>query len=155
MSRPGKVQEIFARHCSSISTCDIHTLMYVCLENSQPLGLFPSVTVTKQRVLLRTPNTHLSQPFKCLPQPSPWGSHWIVLVPNVDGRGQWYCHPFRGFCGHVAHPLACFVGSGWMQPAGRSSRWWDGCPGECQTKQREVRWGQGGAGRLVKRVWGD
>lgn len=47
--------------------------------------------------------------------PSPRGRHGIVLVLNVDGRGQWYCHPFRGFCGHVAHPLACFRGSGRMQ----------------------------------------
>lgn len=43
--------------------------------------------------------------------PSLQSSHWIVLGLNGDGRGQWYCHPFRGFCGHVAHPLACFLGA--------------------------------------------
>lgn len=35
----------------------------------------------------------------------------IVPLLNPDGRGQWYCHPFRGCRGHVAHPLARFKGA--------------------------------------------
>ena len=78
---------------------------------------------------------------------------WTVPVLNPNGRGQWYCHLFRGCQGHVAHPLACSRGCGWRQAAGRSGRCCDGCPVECQSKHREARWGQGGAVRRVKWVW--
>lgn len=66
------------------------------------------------------------------------------------GWGQWYCHPFRGLWGHVAHPLAFLRGYGWMQPAGRSGRCCDWFPMECQSKHREARWGPGGAEMMVR-----
>lgn len=71
------------------------------------------ISVWSCRWLTKTAHT-CYQPFNAsTPFGAPNRGHRERIVPllNPDGRGQWYCHPFRGCRGHVAHPLARFKGA--------------------------------------------
>lgn len=87
-----------------------------------------------------------------------WRHGEIVPVLNLCGRGQWYCHPFRGCHEQVTCPSARFRGHVWRQATGSSGRCCEGCPEERQDKTEgggvgsgwgSKKMGEAGMGRLV------
>lgn len=142
------------------SVCCSYNIFYNIHIFSNPESSFSLVWTERTFLgLVERKTTHTCfLPVNAIPLFGASTGPWGVDCTDAWSRrmwGQWYCHPFRGCREHVAYPLTRFRACGWRQATGRSGRCCDGCPMECQSKHKEMWWGQGGAGKRVKRAWGD